>query len=251
MKARLLGLAAALSLAGVVPAKAVVLSLGSATEFAVLANSTITNTTATTINGDVGLYPGTSVTGFGDVTLNGTLYVADAVAKQAQADALTAYNTLVGLTPIGTLGMQLGGVTLTTPGVYDFSSPAVLLDGTLTLEGTGTYLFQIASTLTTGSGSAVIAADNGANVYWQVGSSATLGTSTAFEGTIIANTSDTLNTDATVVDGRVFALNGAVTLQDNTISVPTVPEPSTWVLMLIGFAGLGLAGSAGYSPRAA
>ena len=237
-------MAAALSLAGIVPAGADVISLGSAAKFAVLATSTITNTTATTINGDVGLYPGTSVTGFGDVTLNGSLYVADAVAMKAQADALTAYNTLAGLLPVteNLTGDTLGETITSLPsGIYKFDSSAQLT-GTLTLTGSGPWVFQIGSTLTTASDSAIIAPDNGANVYWQVGTSATLGTSTAFEGTIIADVSDTLNTDATVVDGRVFALDGAVTLQDNTISVPTVPEPSTWAMMLIGFAGLGFVG---------
>jgi hypothetical protein len=244
MKGRLLGLAAALSLAWVAPAGAVVVSLGSAAKFAVLAASTVTNTGSSVINGDLGL-TGTSVTGFPPGTLHGTQYVADGVATTAQADALTAYNTLAGLTPIDTLGMQLGGVTLTTPGVYDFSSSSVLLDGTLTLEGTGTYVFQIASTLTTGSddGAAVVASDCGCNVYWQVGSSATIGTDTAFEGTIIAMVSDTVDTGATIEDGRAFALTGAVTLDDNTITTTAcIPEPSTWAMMLLGFAGLGFAG---------
>jgi hypothetical protein len=250
MKRSLPCLVAALSLAGVVPAGAVAISLGSAAEFAVLANSTITNTTPTTITGDVGLYPGTSVTGFGLVTLNGTLHVDDSVAQQAQADALTAYNALAALPSTENLtGTNLGGLDLTA-GVYTFSSSAQLT-GTLTLTGPGPFVFQIGSTLTTASGSAVDATDcGGCDVYWQVGSSATLGTTTAFEGTIIAKVSDTLNTGATIVDGRAFALTGAVTLQDNTIAV-SVPEPSTWALMLIGFGGLGLAGARRTKLRAA
>ncbi len=170
------------------------------------------------IHGDVGLYPGTSVTGFGSVKLYGTEYVNDAVAKQAQADALTAYNDLAGLPSTHNLtGMNLGGLTLTA-GVYKFSSSAQLT-GTLTLVCPGPFVFQIGSTLTTASKSAVIAPE-GCNEYWQVGSSATLGTGTAFKGTIIADVSDTLNTDATIKRGRVFALTGAVTLEDNTINRP-------------------------------
>ena len=151
------------------------------------------------IHGDVGLYPGTSVTGFGSVKLYGTEYVNDAVAKQAQADALTAYNDLAGLPSTENLtGMNLGGLTLTA-GVYKFSSSAQLT-GKLTLQGPGRFVFQIGSTLITASDSSVIAPNDGvSNVYWQVGSSATLGTGTAFEGTIIADVSDTLDTDATMM----------------------------------------------------
>ncbi len=143
-----------------------------------------------------------------------------------------------------------------TAGVYTFSSSAQLT-GKLTLQGPGRFVFQIGSTLITASGSSVVAPNDGLNnVYWQVGSSATLGTGTAFEGTIISDVSDTLNTRATIVDGRAFALTGAVTLEDNTfwshrkygavadsITALTAPEPSTWAMMLIGFCGLGFAGA--------
>jgi hypothetical protein len=192
------------------------ISLGSAARFAVLAASTITNTGATEITGAVGLYPGTSITGFGSVTHHGKTFVHDPVAMKAEADALTAYNTLAGLPSTENLtGTDLGGLTLTA-GVYTFSSSAQLT-GKLTLVGPGPFVFQIGSTLTTASNSAVIAQDC-RDIYWQVGSSATLGTGTAFMGTIIAKASDTLDTNATMKTGRAFALTGAVTLDDNTIN---------------------------------
>jgi Ice-binding-like/PEP-CTERM motif len=227
-------------------AQAVTVQLGTAASFAVLGATAVTNTGPSVINGNLGIYPNglTSITGFPPGIVNGTVYAADGVAEKAQADALTAYNYSAGLAPIATLGMQLGGVTLTTPGVYDFSSSAVLLDGPLTLEGTGTYVFQIASTLTTGANDgAAVVADCGCDVYWDIGSSATIGTDTAFEGTILAVASVTVDTGATIIDGRAIALNAAVTLDDNTITATQcIPEPSTWAMMLLGFAGLGFAG---------
>jgi Ice-binding-like len=196
--------------------------LGSAQSFAILGASTVTNTGPTIITGDLGVSPGTAVAGFppGSVT-GGTVHAGDATATSAQAAAHTAYVALVA-EPCGTnltgkiLGTSPGAVTL-SPGVYCLNTSAQLT-GTLTLSGNGVYVFKIGSTLTTASNSSVVLA-NGATagkVFWQVTSSATLGTKTAFEGSILANISDTLTTGASVT-GRVFALTGAVTLSGNRI----------------------------------
>ncbi len=227
------------------------ITLGTAGNFAVLAGSTVTNTGPTVINGgDVGLSPGTSVTGFppGTITAPYTMQIANAVALQAQNDLTTAYNAAAALAPTQNLtGTNLGGLTL-DPGVYFFSSSAQLT-GTLTLDNLGNpnaqFVFQIGSTLTTASNSAVVMTDPnpamaGCNVFWQVGSSATLGTGTAFEGHILANTSITLTTGATILDGSALAENGAVTLDSNTItncvSASSVPEPGSLTLAVIGIA---------------
>ncbi len=199
-------------------------NLGTAGSFAVLAGTTITNTGATTITGDVGVDPGTAVTGFTTVTLSGAQHVADAVALQAKNDLMTAYNDAAGATPVNQVPTELGGTTL-KPGVY--ASATLGLTGTLTLDGAGVYIFQSASTLITASNSAV-ALINGASacdVYWQVGSSATLGTTTSFNGTIMALTSIALQTGATL-EGRALARNGAVTLDHNTITSSSCATPS-------------------------
>jgi hypothetical protein len=217
-----LGLAAFLF--GPSPALAQI-SLGTAQSFAVLGGSTVTNTnTPTVVTGNLGVSPGSSVTGFppGMVTA-GTIHAADATAAQAQSDVTTAYNAITGTACNTDLtGQDLGGLTL-VPGVYCFSSSAQLT-GTLTLNALGNpnalFIFKIGSTLTTASGSSVVVVNPGTdcNVFWQVGSSATLGTATTFVGNILALTSITLNT-AVNVSGRVLARNGAVTLDDNHVTV--------------------------------
>ncbi|MFO7937547.1 MAG: ice-binding family protein [Kiritimatiellia bacterium] len=209
---------------------------GTAATFAVLGGSTVTSTGATDITGDLGVSPGSAITGFPPGIVNGTIHAGDAVAAKAHSDALIAYNTLVAITGATDLtGQNLGGRTL-APGTYNFSSSAQLT-GTLILDGQGMvnpdFVIQIGSTLTTASESSIVLI-NGANyenIFFQVGSSATLGTGTDFSGNIIALTSDTLNTGANV-NGRIFAINGGITLDGNTII--SVPEPVSAVLLASG-----------------
>jgi hypothetical protein len=200
-------------------------TLGSASTYAVIASSTITNTGSTTLTGNVALSPAGSITG--SPTVVGTTHNGDGTAATALADANTAYTAfaaLPGATDLSGMVLGTGGTVPTlTPGVYKFTSSAQLT-GALTLDAAGNpnaqWVFQIGSTLTTASASSVLLI-NGAsagNIYWQVGSSATLGTTTAFKGTIIAQASVTDTTGATV-QGRLFALTGAVTLDTNTVTV--------------------------------
>jgi len=191
--------------------------LGSAASFVALASSELTNTGSGTYVGDVGVSPGTSVTGFPPGTvINGSIYEGGVVPTQAQTDATTAYNDLAGQAcNVDLTGQDLGGLTL-TPGVYCFDTSAQLT-GDLVLDAQGNplavWVFQTGSTLTTASIStvAVINGGNPLNAFWQVGSSATLGTGTRFIGNILADASITLNTGASLT-GRALALNGAVTL---------------------------------------
>lgn len=201
-------------------------ALGVAGSFAVLGGATVTNTATTIIKGDMGVSPGT-ITGSA-MTVSGTTHPADATAANAQTDATAAYTNLTGQgCNFGPLGAtDLAGATL-VPGVYCYSS-TLQNSGILTLDAQGNanavWIFLIGSTLTTAASSSILLINGGqqSNVFWQVGSSATLGVSSAFKGTIIALTSITLNTSATV-SGKVLARNGTVTLDSNTISLfPTL-----------------------------
>jgi len=204
-------------------------ALGSAGTFAILAATTVTTIPTTTINGDLGVSPGNTVTGAPMV--NGTTHLGDPAAAQAQLDLTTAYNNAAGRT-LGSVGVSgnLGGLTLTN-GLYSSTSSLAISSGDLTLDGLGdanaVWIFQMASTLTTTSGRQVILTGGAqaANIFWQVGSSATIGTTSVFKGTILAYTSITMNSGATL-DGRALARNGAVALDANTITVPTTGTAS-------------------------
>jgi hypothetical protein len=205
--------------------------LGTAASFAVLAGTTVTNTGPSTISGDLGVSPGTAITGFppGKV-INGTQHAADAVALQAQSDLTTAYKDAAGRIPATTVSKDLGGQTL-APGVYKATS-GLGLTGTLTLNAqnnpSAVFVFQAGSTLITASSSTVklTGGAEACNVFWQVGSSATLGTNSTFVGSILALTSATAQT-GTTVEGRVLARNGQVSLDDNTITLPTCAAATT------------------------
>lgn len=217
------------------PASAQNVSLGTAANFGVLAGSAVTNTGPSVVTGNVGVFPGTAISGFPPGSLvSGFPHSADTVSQQAQADLTTAYNDAAGrpgCTSIAGGLLGAGGATTLGPGVYCMGAGS--LTGTLTLNGAGVYIFQMASSLTTASSSA-IALTNGASacgVWWQVTSSATIGTSTAMVGNILALTSITINTNATL-DGRALARNALVSLDSNTVTAcsggpfPAVPPPA-------------------------
>ena len=242
--------------------------LGSADNFAVLGGETVTNTGPTTITGNLGVYPGSAITGFppGSVS-GGVIHGADAVSLQAKNDVTRAYVGLAAMPyDINLSGADLGGLVLTS-GVYHYSSEAQLT-GTLTLDAEFTdnayWVFQIGTALTTASGSVVDVINLGSNqgydigLFWQVGTStAILGTNSAFQGNILALTSINLTTGATILNGRALARNGEVTLDNNVISIvcpnggpgyngglmydtngttviPVIPEPGTLVLLFSG-----------------
>jgi hypothetical protein len=197
--------------------------------FAILAGSTVTNTGNSVVDGDLGLSPGTSVTGFFDIDagpgiLNGTFHITDGAAAQAQLDLTALYLDLEGRTGATTVAGNIGGQTL-SPGIYKSTSTLAVSSGELTLDGGGDtgaiFIFQIASTLDLTPGRQIILTGGAQakNVFWQVGSSATLDTTSVFKGTIMALTSITVNTGADV-EGRLLARNGAVTLDDNAVVVP-------------------------------
>jgi hypothetical protein len=214
--------------------------LGAAEDFAVLAATTVTNTGPTAIVGDLGLHPGSSITGFPPGTLTGSIYAASqALVVQAKADTTDAYADIAGRlcdTANNLSGQDLEDLTL-TPGLYCFdseaqlSNTAVLGTGTLTLDAEGdadaVFIFQIASTLTTISTTSVNLV-NGAqscNVFWQAGSSVTIGTFTTFHGNLLSRTSITL-TDGATVHGRALALEAAVTMDDNKVTRANCATPA-------------------------
>lgn len=210
--------------------------LGTATSYSVLAGTTVTNTGLTTLQGDLGVSPGSAITGFPPGVSTGAVHAADAVALQAQSDVITAYNNAAGQPLNTSVSGDLVGLTL-TEGVYN-STSSLALSGRLTLDGQGNpnsvFVFQAASTLITASASSIVLI-NGAracNVFWQVGSSATLGTASHFKGTILALTSITVQT-GTTVEGRALARNGQVSLDRNVFtsgscaSTPSTSPPAT------------------------
>ena len=206
------------------------IGLGTADNFAVLAGQGVTNTGPTTINGDLGTWPNPSVTGPG-LTVNGSIHAADAVAQQAQADTAIAYDNAASRTPVSTVATELGGQTVTA-GVYNSNTGTFEITGTLTLDAQGdpnaVFVFQASSTLTTASASTVnlVNGASACNVFWQVGSSATLGTNSTFRGTILALASITVTTGVSI-EGRALARNGAVTLDTDTITRATCATPQT------------------------
>jgi len=215
--------------AGTASAAQLPVSLGAGDDFAVLAGSTVTNGGFSTVNGDLGVSPGTAVTGFPPGKVNGTIHAADPVAAAAQGDLTAAYNDAAGRTPPNALPADVGGQTL-IPGVYN-SGAALGLTGTLTLDGQGdpnaVFVFQVGSALTTAVSSQVnlINGAQASNVFWQIGSSATLGTSSGFAGTIMALSSISMN-DSVTLNGRALARNGAVTLINDTITARSA-QPQT------------------------
>lgn len=227
-------------------------TLGTAATFAVLGGSTVTNTGPSTLDGDLGVSPGTSVTGFppGSVTPPFQEFPGNgAVAQQAQTDLTAAYNQTAGepatMTGVGTITTE----TL-LPGVYN-SASSMLISGTLTLDAQGdpnaVFIFQAGSTLTAANNISVnlINGAQACNVFWQVGSSATLNTGVTFAGDILALTSITVNTGDTV-DGSMLARNGAVTLDTDAITAPVcelpVPLASPMVAVPAGIAGISFIG---------
>lgn len=205
------------------------IGLGTADNFAVLAGQGITNTGPTTVDGDIGTSPNPAVVGAG-LTVNGTIHAADAVAAQAQSDLTVAYGDAAGR-PADEIATELGGNVLQA-GVYDSASGTFGITGALTLDAGGdpdaVFVFQAASTLITASGSTVSVINGGdaCNVFWQVGSSATLGSGSTFVGSILALTSITVMSDVTL-EGRALARNGAVTLDSDTIARSVCATPET------------------------
>jgi hypothetical protein len=205
--------------------------LGTAGSYSVLAGSTVTNTGNSTLQGSLGLWPGTATTGFPPGQVGGATNIGNADASRAQTDATAAYTQTANMTPVISQQADLAGLTL-DPGVYSVPAGTSNLTGTLTLDGKGNpdavFVFQMPSTLITSSASNIVLTNdaNPCNIYWQVSSSATFGTDSSFQGTVIALTSITVNTN-TAITGHLFARNGAVTLDSDTVSNPVCLAATT------------------------
>jgi hypothetical protein len=203
--------------------------IGTAAAFALLAGSTITNTGNSVINGDMGVSPGTARTGFPPGQLNGTFHSADATAAQAKTDLAGAYTNAASRPTTATVATELGGTTRST-GVYDSASGTFEITGTVTLNGLGdpgaVFIFKTGSTLVTAANSAVnlINGAQACNVFWQVGSSATFGADSTMRGDVLALTSITVGARVTG-DGRMLAINGAVTLDNDAITTSSCAAP--------------------------
>jgi hypothetical protein len=225
----MLGLLSALLFASSALGASATVGLGSAASFSVLGGSTVTNTGPTTMFGDLGLSPGSSVTGAPHVL--GQTHVDDAVAIGAKNSLTTGYNNAASRPSNGSAGTDLAGQVF-LPGVRNASSSLLLSSGSVTLDAQGNpnavFIFQIGSTLITGSNTSVVLVGGAqaCNVFWQVGSSATLGTGTRFVGTIMASATITANTAATI-HGRLLARTGAVNLDTNTITTSNCPSSAS------------------------
>ena len=203
--------------------------LGTACTFGILgATPVVSSVGPTVVTGDIGIWPAASITGFPPGTLTGTRHLGDAVAMTAQGDLTVAYNNAAAAAGGAVLPADIGGLTL-APGVYKTTSaqPSLGITGNLTLSGnaSGVWIFQVMSSLTTAAGNSQVILSGGAlskNVFWQIGSSATLGTNTTFAGTIMAQASITLTTGATL-DGRALARTGGISLDSNPVNVPSCP----------------------------
>lgn len=197
--------------------------LGTTATYSVLGGQAVTNTGPTTLGGDLGVSPGTAITGFPPGIVGGATHAGDAQAAQAQSDLTIAYDDAAGRAPTATVAGDLVGQTL-LPGVYK-STSTLDVSGALTLNGQGNpnsvFIFQVASALTTASASSIVLTNSAqaCNIYWQVGSSATLGTTSTFKGTILALTSISVTT-GTTVEGRALARNGQVSLDTNVFTMP-------------------------------
>lgn len=197
--------------------------LASASAFAILAGSSVTNTGPTSVTGDLGLSPGSSVGGFPPGVLVGTQHINDTIAAQAKLDLTAAYNDAAGriTTDMVTLSGNIGGLTL-TPGLYKSTSSLALSSGDVTFDAKGNanaiFIIQVASALTVTSGRKVILSGGAlaSNIFWQVGSSATFGTTSVFKGTLLVMQSITFNTEAKL-DGKALARTGNITMASNTI----------------------------------
>ncbi|MFI6232379.1 ice-binding family protein [Micromonospora sp. NPDC050784] len=223
--------------------------LGTAESFAVLAGTTVTNTGLSVVTGDLGVSPGTAVTGFPPGQLNGVIHSNDGPAAQAQSDLTIAYNDAVSRTTTDIVATELGGTTK-TPGVYGSAGGTFTLAGDLILDAEGdpnaVFIFKTVSTLVTGALSTVnlINGAQSCNVFWQVGSSATLGANSLFRGNILALTAITVGA-ALEVDGRTLAINGAVTMDTDTVTRSTCAEPGELSISAPETADLGSASLGG------